>query len=286
MKNKKFSQCSFFPKDRKGNIPVTVLTIGTVLICCLAFLSFNLSTVNVRNNFAGLGVLEQLNSQIEENYFYGREVGTETPSTNILTAMNYVKEKTLVDRTCECGDNCQKYAELIEKSAGNNGIPNSLLLLSLMMEESDCISTAFSGSSVGLMQINLIHCGNYGLPSNKTECKKQLIENVELNIEVGAKILKDSYNAYGKGKIFNGCSNRGINYTEWDAALRGYNGWGCGYDSKGNPYTAQDYYVDEVNERYEILKNLGNYVERETTTGILWWKKTTISFSAEYLGKP
>jgi len=274
-------------KNKQGSTPlaITILTILTLLLCCSAYASFILSTAKARNSFVGLGIIEQLNSQIEQNYFYGREIETISSSTNIFTAINYAKENKVVRGKCNCGDNCEEYAGFLEKSASKNGIPDSLMLLSLMMTESDCISNAFSGSSVGLMQINLIHCGNYGLSVDKTECKKQLIENVELNIEVGAEILKDSYNAYGKGKIFNGCSNRGITYSEWDAALRGYNGWGCGYDAEGNPYFAQDSYVEEVNQRYEILVNLGNYLEKEKTTGILWWKKTTTLFSVEYKGE-
>jgi hypothetical protein len=277
---------NFFPKNNRGDIPMTILVIGTILVCGIALFSFAISTINMKNSFLGIGLIEQLNSQIEENLFYGREIGTSAPSTDINYAINYAKENRIVKRTCNCEENCEEYASLMEKASINNGIPDPLMFLSLMMQESDCTANAFSGSSVGLMQINLMHCGRYGLPADKTECKKQLIENVELNIEVGAKILKDSYNANKDGKIFNGCSNRGIIYTGWDAALRGYNGWGCGYDSKGNPYTAQDIYVEEVNERYRILKQLGNYFEVDKTKGILWWKKTTLLFSVEYKGKP
>ena len=150
---------------------------------------------------------------------------------------------------------------MIVKSSSENGILDPLLLLSLMMQESTCVSKAFSGSSVGLMQINVIHCGEYGLPLNEEECKKKLIEDVQLNIDIGAKILKESYNAYKSGKIFQGCSGRNITYYEWEAALRGYNGWGCGKDAFGNIFYAQDNYVEEVIDRYEKLKEIGGYVE-------------------------
>ena len=286
MKNKKLGTSINYSllKNKRGDdsIPITVLTIGVLAVCCFAFLNFLLLQRGTRDKFVGLGIVEELNSQIEMNSFYGNEVGVTPSETDILAAINYVKDKKLVNRRCECGDNCEEYAKFIEKSTSENGIPSSLILLSLMMQESDCVQNAFSGSSVGLMQINLLHCGNYGLPSDKTECKEQLLENPELNIKVGAEILKDSYTYYGKGKVFNGCSNLGITYSEWNAAIRGYNGWGCGYDSNGNAYVAQDKYVEEVNERYEILNNLGNYLEKEKTTGVLWWKKTTTLFSVEY----
>ncbi len=273
-------------REKRGDIPITILTIGVVLVCAIALFSFFSSTIKMRNSFVGIGLVEQLNSQIEENSFYGRPVGTVSVSGDIGTAINYAKENKIGDRICNCGSNCNNYASWIIDSSSKNGIPDPILLLSLMMQESDCTSTAFSGSSVGLMQINLIHCGNYGLSSDKTECKNQLIQNPELNIEVGAEILKQSYNTYKNGKLFNGCSNRGITYTEWDAALRGYNGWGCGYDSNGNPFTAQDNYVEEINQRADSLRKVGNYLEKDTTQGILWWAKQTISFSVEYKGKP
>jgi len=154
-----------------------------------------------------------------------------------------------------------------------------------MMQESDCVNTGFSGSSVGLMQINLIHCGKYGLLADETKCKEQLINNIQLNIEVGAKILKESYESSKNGRVFQGCSNRNILYTGWEAALRGYNGWGCGTDSSGNKIYSQDTYVEEVVERTASLKKAANYVGVNSTEGYLWWKKESFSFSVEYLGK-
>ncbi|VVB83241.1 Membrane-bound lytic murein transglycosylase C [uncultured archaeon] len=285
---KLYSQTQFqlLPRNRKGDIPTNILVLGIVLVCGIALISFFYSTVKMRDSFVGIGLVEQLNSQIEENSFYGRQVGTVAVSGDIGTAINYASENKIVNRKCNCGSNCNNYASWMADSSSKNGIPDSILLLSLMMQESDCNQNAFSGSSVGLMQINLIHCGKFGLPSNKDECKKQLLENPQMNIEIGAEILKESYNLYKSGKIFNGCSNRGITYTDWDAAIRGYNGWGCGKDSNGNPFTAQDNYVEEVNQRYNSLRKIGNYLEKDVTKGILWWAKETLSFSVEYKGKP
>jgi len=277
---------TLLPRNRKGDIPTNILVIGIVLVCSIALLSFFYSTVKMRDSFVGIGLVEQLNSQIEENSFYGRQVGTVAVSGDIGTAINYVAENKIVNRKCNCGSNCNNYASWMADSSSKNGISDPILLLSLMMQESDCTQNAFSGSSVGLMQINLANCGSYGLPSNLDDCKKQLLENPQLNIEVASKILKEKYDTYKNGKVFNGCSNRGITYTDWDAAIRGYNGWGCGKDSNGNPFTAQDNYVEEVNQRYNSLKKIGNYFEKDVTKGILWWAKETLSFSVEYKGKP
>ncbi|HTY44074.1 MAG TPA: transglycosylase SLT domain-containing protein [Patescibacteria group bacterium] len=185
-------------------------------------------------------------------FLFGGVVETQTES-NILNAINYASNNRLINRNCNCGNSCTDYANYISEAASNNG-EDPILLLSLMMQESDCVANAFSGSSTGLMQINLIHCGQYGLSSNQDTCKNQLLNNPELNIEIGAEILMENYNTYGSGKLFQGCTNRNVVYYDWDAALRGYNGWGCGVDSQGNKFTAQDNYVEEINQRYDILK--------------------------------
>ncbi len=57
--------------NKRGDIPVTILIIGVILICCLAIFSFFSSTAKIRKSFIGLGVMEELNSQIEEITFNG-----------------------------------------------------------------------------------------------------------------------------------------------------------------------------------------------------------------------
>lgn len=59
--------------NKKGDIPITVLVIGIILICCIAIFSFSYSTVKMRNSFVGLGVMKEMNSQIEQNVFEGVE---------------------------------------------------------------------------------------------------------------------------------------------------------------------------------------------------------------------
>ncbi len=274
--------------NKRGDIPITVLVIGVLLICVTALLSFFSSSISVRNNFVGIGLIEAMNSQIEENSFYGRPLGTEASSSegNIYNAIDYAKQNKVVNRICNCGDNCNNYAAWMAEAASANSISNPVLLLSIMMQESDCTSNAYSGSSVGLMQINTMHCGNYGLPADEAECKKELVDNPKLNIEIGAEILKDSYNYYKDGKLFQGCSQKDITYYEWDAAIRGYNGWGCGKDAAGNLFYAQDNYVEEVKDRQNQLQKVGNFLEKTETKGILFWKKEIFLFSVEYKFQP
>jgi hypothetical protein len=258
-KNRRFFH--FFPLNCRGDIPTTILVIGVLLVCALALSSFYSSTTKIRNNFVGIGLIEKMNSEVESNFFYTKELGFAESYANINSAFNYAKGNEIVKRRCNCGDDCDSYAVFVTAASSENGIPDPLLLLSLMMQESTCISKIYSGSSVGLMQVNLIHCGSYGLPSDKNECKEKLMNDPKLNIETGAKILKESYDTYKNGKIFQGCSGRNIIYYGWEAALRGYIGWGCGRDESGHILYAQDNYVEEVMSRYEKLKEISNYVE-------------------------
>lgn len=275
-----------FLKNRRGDITITILVVEVLVLFAFALGSFAASDVLVRNSFVGIGQVQKLNSQIEQNFFYGEVLSNEGISDggDLYNAMNYAKENKIVDRICECGESCNSYVSFILETASKYEI-DSFMFLSLMMQESDCVSKAFSGSSTGLMQINLIHCGKYGLLEDKDKCKEQLINNVQLNIEVGAKILKESYETSKDGRIFQGCSNRNILYTGWEAALRGYNGWGCGTDSSGNKIYSQDNYVEEVVERTALLKKSVNYIETNSSEGFLWWKKESFAFSVEYLGK-
>jgi hypothetical protein len=279
-KNRKFLHCTLLPKNRRGDIPITILVIGVVMVCTIALISFFLASISVRNNFIGIGLVEQLDSQIEENSFSGKTNFLENNAqTDLSQIILKAKDENIVDRKCKCGDNCQNYAAWISQSSLSNGISDPILLLSLMMQESSCNANAASGSSVGLMQINLANCGSYGLPSDSASCKQELINNPQKNIEIGANILKDKYEMFKGGKVFTGCS-RTVSYDGWKAALRGYNGWGCGTDSFGNKITAQDNFVEEVTRRAETLR--GNYIEKETTTGMFWWIKKIVSFSVEY----
>jgi len=49
-----------------GSIPITILVIGVFLICTLALISFILASLSMRNAFAGVTLVEKLNSDIED----------------------------------------------------------------------------------------------------------------------------------------------------------------------------------------------------------------------------
>ena len=157
----------------------------------------------------------------------------------VAKAMEYASQNTVVKQTCGCksksANKCPEYANWIVQYSKQYGIPDPLLIVSLMMQESSCSNIGCNRWGYGgLMQIS---------------CKTAGWENPETNIKGGINELKGKYDTYKKGRFFEGCSKRHIFYTEWDAALRGYNGWEC-----EESLPEQDYFVDEVMERYQKLK--------------------------------
>ena len=74
MKNKKvkskISHYNFFTKNRKGDIPITILVIGIVAVCGLAIFSFYISSDRFKGSFVGVQVIEKTNSFLDEMEFY------------------------------------------------------------------------------------------------------------------------------------------------------------------------------------------------------------------------
>ena len=60
-------QYNFFPKNRRGDVPVTVLVIGVVAICGLALFSFFNSVSQVRKNFEGVDKIYEMRLEIEKD---------------------------------------------------------------------------------------------------------------------------------------------------------------------------------------------------------------------------
>lgn len=117
-------------KNNKGNIPITILIIGTFAVCVSALISFSYVDNNVRSSFSGLAQMEKLNSQIEQNYFYKYDV------EKLQEKIKELKSEGL----CKCGNNCNTYTNLIIKVCKEENITEPLLFLSLMVEEYQCIN--------------------------------------------------------------------------------------------------------------------------------------------------
>ena len=74
--NIKFSLLFFRKKNNRGDLPVTLLIIGVFAVCTLALLSFFYSSFLIHKSFVGVGVVEKVNIQIEEdslNHIYIEE---------------------------------------------------------------------------------------------------------------------------------------------------------------------------------------------------------------------
>jgi len=161
-----------------------------------------------------------------------------------------------VNSKCNCKDNCQQYADVLVETGCDYNI-DPYLLLSIIMQESQCISSAENknpdSSDCGLMQVNT---------KSFEECNK-LKSEIDYSINQAVNLLEDKSDKectftggkYSESTVLCDASNlmlnsgctRSIVYSGWAAKIRGYNGWGSGGES---------YYPELVLERYLELKGL------------------------------
>ena len=74
-------------KNKRGDIPVVILVIGVVALCGLAIASFVISDWDITEGPFGVGLMEEVNADIEKFHFYknlgdtkeeaGRKIGAE-----------------------------------------------------------------------------------------------------------------------------------------------------------------------------------------------------------------
>ena len=146
-----------------------------------------------------------------------------------------------------------------------------LLVLSLMIQESNCKQgSVSSSSSVGLMQIegttfkDICEDNIEGINSFEDVSGEG---NEKNNIACGVKILKNKYDIYRNGvkesepyknnnyfkDICDNCISQYPKYElylSWNAALRGYNGWGCNPIGDG----ADVDYVEHITSLYSFFQ--------------------------------
>ena len=167
-----------------------------------------------------------------------------------------------IKKISSVNDNCVNYVNLLYSDGQfkyKNDVPDPLLLIAMMQQESSCgtNSNIDAGGSKGLLQITEktfdAICKTESLTYNKIYGSG----NEKNNIDCAVKILKDSYEHNKNGRIFynknsdenyKSCDRiKDTKYYEWEAALRGYVGWGC---AQGH-----DNYVEDVMARYNELVN-------------------------------
>lgn len=188
--------------------------------------------------------------------------------------INYAKSSVFyidgIEKKCKCGENCNDYISWLYESSSRHGVPFNIALY-LMILESECSQDTINGEAYGLMQIteNAFEdsCYNEILGYSDFKSKKRSVgfdsvkgsSNSERNIDCGIRHLKTMYDRFRYGvkaswsyknnadfkKIVDDCimseGNDYAEYVEWDAAPRGYNGWGC---KKG----ADPEYIDKFRE--------------------------------------
>ncbi len=208
-------------------------------------------------------------AQFVKDFRYGKQ--DEQIDYALVQAIIYASDNSIsngqVGVKCKCEDvyECVEYAYYIDKYSKEHGIDDSFRILALMMQESACQQSAVSNyGSYGLMQITEEtfdgNCIQMGFSFDDVE------DNFKNNIECGIGIFKRKYNEYKNGVYDSGSYTNNVafknivdncvvnypkyaNYVNWNAALRAYNGWGCGPGADTN-------YVERITTLYNGLKNL------------------------------
>ncbi len=82
-------------KNRRGDVPVTILVLGVFMVCTLAMLSFINSDRNVEKSFTGIELVEDANIKIEKynlDNFYNEEIGRKIVPK---FGLNWIEEKVV-----------------------------------------------------------------------------------------------------------------------------------------------------------------------------------------------
>ena len=60
-------------RDKRGDIPTTILVLGVFVVCMLAILTFVYSDIKTKSSFSGIKIIEKANLEIEKgnlDYYY------------------------------------------------------------------------------------------------------------------------------------------------------------------------------------------------------------------------
>ena len=80
-------------KNKKGDIPLTVLIIGVFGVCTLAILSFIYSSFLLNKSFVDLNIMEKANVQIESNNLNHLYLYEKVTQFSPEWGFNWLKEK-------------------------------------------------------------------------------------------------------------------------------------------------------------------------------------------------
>ncbi len=209
-----------------------------------------------------------------------RGTTTVTGTGDVYGAIQYAKENVIGDRRCDCGNNCQLYAQYIDQYSEEKDI-DPLLVLAIMMHESGCDQSATSNTGArGLMQITgtgFDDACSDGRVSGASSVDG-LKTNTKANVQCGVYVLSNAYRYWGErenGMSFQKtCDGPTTTYNGWEAAVRGYAGYTCGHHPN---------YVEGVMEKYNVLKSKFGFASRNIITTQLESKNDIVDVAkAEY----
>ncbi len=82
-------------KNTRGDIPVTILTMGVFVVCILAIFSFIHSSLVINKSFTGIDLMEKANIYIEkdslDNYYDEKNITIMIPNLSL----HWFEEKTI-----------------------------------------------------------------------------------------------------------------------------------------------------------------------------------------------
>lgn len=90
-------------KNKRGDIPITILVLGTFAICTLALVSFFASSAFVGESFTEIDLMEQMSSKINEHSFYQSQDFSDDQIRQILKEEDFYVEKDyfMINKTNE-----------------------------------------------------------------------------------------------------------------------------------------------------------------------------------------
>lgn len=163
----------------------------------------------------------------------------------VLNAMEYAKKNTIEDRKCNCGDNCNDYANWVIKYSKEFSPPEDpldpLLIVAMMMKETKCNKKGCNLDgpqySCGMMQVKKTDFTNLGEDFN----------DPETGIKAGVRHLKRKYNEVDyRDKEYPEINECYDHKSKWEKAIHAYNGWTC----------KKAKYIEHIMKIYKKLENI------------------------------
>ncbi len=82
-------------RDKRGDIPLTVLIVGVFGVCILALFSFIYSINKINKSFVGVDLMEKANEQIERNNLDHLSLSGKVKKISPKWGFNWIEEKVI-----------------------------------------------------------------------------------------------------------------------------------------------------------------------------------------------